>query len=449
MATLDRWRSYLTVPKTIRFPHLELKGRDHSPPIVVGAGEVRVPSLMSFEFTLTGTPDDVGYAMNEFRRQRDNPYDGLARFRLTGTDSDGLAWTLGWTVPHIEPDHRGAWTFRGNLDGLLPHDDSPSVSGEPCTEVIYCLPVDHPMARTMNRFVNTDNAERDSPCQHALNILDSALQFSYEPKTGLLSITAPHSNDLPATYAENWLAEPLRILFGQLVFPRLVARNLGGGRALVFICETPAFVRDAAWAALWNSSEALVDKSTFWRIYAQLLMFVAHARDGNGDLNFEANKVTKLYEEIIQATHGSRWVWALTLASAIEGLTNMLIPKGQRRSDVDEEGIEDLVGHISSWSGTVSIKQVALNAVHRSARVTPVHTMRQLEKASVITAEQVSAWQEIRNSVMHGSLISPYSSEEEDNKILALATMMHSITRAIVSRGNDIEPSPNFVAPGH
>ena len=33
MATLDRWRSYLTVPKTLVFPRLELIGRDHSPAI--------------------------------------------------------------------------------------------------------------------------------------------------------------------------------------------------------------------------------------------------------------------------------------------------------------------------------------------------------------------------------------------------------------------------------
>jgi len=45
MATLDRWRTYLTVPKTLVFSNLKLIGRDHAPTIIDGSGEVRILSL--------------------------------------------------------------------------------------------------------------------------------------------------------------------------------------------------------------------------------------------------------------------------------------------------------------------------------------------------------------------------------------------------------------------
>lgn len=434
MATLDRWRTYLTVPKTLSFPHLELIARDGAPAVVIGTGEVRISSLARAEFMLTGKPKDIGYAFAEICRQQRNPYDDLARFRLVGTDTDGVEWALGWTVPRVNAESDEAWTFCGELEGLCPHDESPSVSPVSGTELIYVVPVNHPMALSMSRFASTDQADGLRRREHVMEVLGSTIRLSYEPAVGALSITASHSLGLPPTFAENWLGEPLRILFGQLVFPRLVARNLGGGKALVFIRPSPGMVRGAGWAALWGDDYPAAAKAEFWNLYSQLLTFIAQARDKDGQPNFEANKVTKLYEEIIQAAPGSRWVWALTFASSIEGLARMLIPKGKKRSDPEMEGIDKLIAHIDAWIGSAFLKGVARSAVHRTAEITTIHTLRDLKAAGVITAEHLSAWASIRNSVMHGSLISPYSSEEEDGKLLALAAMMHALTREILRR---------------
>ena len=60
MATLDRWRGFLVTPRDSLVPRLELIGHDWAPPIVVGSGEIRMPSLDRFEFTLEGLPDDLG-----------------------------------------------------------------------------------------------------------------------------------------------------------------------------------------------------------------------------------------------------------------------------------------------------------------------------------------------------------------------------------------------------
>ena len=52
----------------------------------------------------------------------------------------------------------------------------------------------------------------------------------------------------------------------------------------------------------------------------------------------------------------------------------------------------------------------------------------------MITAAQASAWEEIRNAVAHGSLLSRYSTEEDDTKLLHLASMMHALTLELVRR---------------
>jgi hypothetical protein len=50
----------------------------------------------------------------------------------------------------------------------------------------------------------------------------------------------------------------------------------------------------------------------------------------------------------------------------------------------------------------------------------------------------------IRHSRLHGNLISPYSSEEENNKLFALAEMMHALTLEILRVSSvPLPPVPN------
>lgn len=435
MATLDRWRHLLSVPQTLTFPRLELKGRDYAPSIVVGSGVVQTPSLSKFKYTLQGTPDDIKYAFDEIHHQEQNPYDSLARFRLIGTDSEGIEWQGGYTVPEIYPADEN-WVFRGSLSGLSTDDVSDTVSQKSSTELVFHVPLNSRMALDLNRFTKENEVSSEAERVHTLDVLGSRIRFVYEPSSETLSIEAQHTEDLPATYAERWLSEPLRIMFGQLAYPRLSARNSGGGRAIVFILRSPEISSQPSWVSMWESDNLSHDKNTFWGRYADLLCLIALDRDKAGHPNVESHKVTRLYEEVFLAANGSRWVWALTFASSIEGLAKMLTPKDQTLPDDKLAAISDLVKHIKAGEGDDRLKKIAIDAVHRTANTSTTVNLRDLSSKGVITKEQYSAWREIRNSVMHGSLVSPYSSEEEDSKLLRLVNMMHALTRELLSRSS-------------
>jgi hypothetical protein len=237
-------------------------------------------------------------------------------------------------------------------------------------------------------------------------------------------------------YTENWLAEPLRILFGQLFFPRLVARNLGDGTTHVDVRPCRGPIGGAArYAALWRGDDPPADKEDFWRRYSEILTMIARAR------NFEAHEITQLYEQIIQASRGTRWIWAMTFASCIERLANILEPPSRDRPNADANAVVDLVEHIAAWRGDDRLKENAINAVKRSFKTTTIAGLRQILSECMINKAQLKAWESIRNSVMHGRLISPYSSEEEDSKLMKLAEMMHALTREILKRCSASEAS--------
>jgi hypothetical protein len=50
----------------------------------------------------------------------------------------------------------------------------------------------------------------------------------------------------------------------------------------------------------------------------------------------------------------------------------------------------------------------------------------------VVSDAQFSAWDGIRNSVAHGSLLSPYSDEVEDRQLIELSSLMRALTRKLL-----------------
>lgn len=424
-------------PQSLRFERMELKATDFEPPIVIGRGEFRCPSPSRFEYTLTGTPEDPTYVLAQIRRQRQDTYDGRLRFRLFLTDEEGRSYNGGWTIPKVREGRTNGkpWIFEGECQGLMTDDPTVAPSQGGANEVEFLIPRHHRASLFLARFVSTDLEDASVVPEHRLEVLDTTVTFRFDAERNVLSISAPAGGALSLPCAENWLGEPLRILFGQLAFPRLVARSFPQGGAMISQRKSPSWSSTSDWAAVWDR-EDLEERDEFWALYADLLAYIASARDGRGEPNFEANTITSLYHEVIQAARGSRWVWALTFASSVEGLVRLLTPRGTRRPDAHEIGIVAITKHINDWPAVTDrdrhLRGVAISAVNRTAETTPKYILDQLTARGVVSADQVKAWSKIRNSVMHGSLVSPYSSREEDGLLLNLAALMRGLTIEIV-----------------
>lgn len=211
-----------------------------------------------------------------------------------------------------------------------------------------------------------------------------------------------------------------------------------------WVRPSPPWSRHADACALWQGQGALVDRDGFWASYARLLAYIASARE------FEANTITSLYVEVIQASGGSRWVWALTYASAAEGLVNLIFPRGSRRSDMDTAEVEKLKSeverfkaHIDLWTGDPRLKEPAKAASSRILETSAAIGLRQLRSAGWVTADQYEAWRTLRNNVMHGALVSPYSSAKDDKLLLDLSGLLHALTRRIIA---SVEPSTGMIS---
>jgi hypothetical protein len=437
LLTLDGWRAFATGGRKISFPKLELMGGDHDPPVVVGTGEIEMEGFNSFTFHLDGKPEDVGYALATCNRYREWPYEALARLRLFGTDTDGVNWSGGWTTPSVHTSD-GNWRFAGDLEALVTDVEGETVPQRTGTELMFPLRIGDPLTISMARFVRSLPPAADPVREYRMRLLESDILFKYEQDLSTLLVTAESSSGLSAPYAEGWLAEPLRILFGQLIYPRLVARNFGNGRAAVWIRRSPPTLGSARWASLIEGEKLIKGDEEFWGLYRGLLEMIAGARDEKGNPNFEQNKITRIFEEIVLASRGSRWIWALSFASSIEAITRMIMPQDSKPAKAELEAIDALDRYIDLYKTANNsedrIKGITLNAVRRARTVSTIQALRGLQTQGVVSKAQLSAWDDIRNSVAHGSLLSPYSDEIEDGKILELSSLMRTLTRELIKR---------------
>ena len=276
-----------------------------------------------------------------------------------------------------------------------------------------------------------------------MRILGTEVTFTLNDQADLLLIHAQGKGQLRVTLTENWLGEPLRILFGQLIYPRYVARGTGT-YVINWIRPSPPWSKVADACALWRGDAALIDRAGFWDNYARLLAYVVSAGD------YEANTITDFYVEVIQAASGSRWVWALTYASAAEGLVNLIYPRGSRRSDLEavelsklEAAVDAFKRYVELWTGDARLKGPAKEAASRMLETTAAIGLRQLRDDGWVTVDQYQAWRDLRNDVMHGTLVSPYSSAEDDKLLLDLSDLLHALTRRIIA---GVDPATGAVS---
>jgi hypothetical protein len=153
-------------------------------------------SPREINFVLRGVPTDVRRAIAHINFLRDHPYDVLAQCRLIGTDSQGVIWQGGYTVPAVDITDGGDWTYSGELTALFTDDVAETVSKQPGTELIFMLRVRDPMTIALARYVRTQQPDGEILRQYKTETLNSEIGFAFESADSILSVTASESSEL-------------------------------------------------------------------------------------------------------------------------------------------------------------------------------------------------------------------------------------------------------------
>lgn len=269
-----------------------------------------------------------------------------------------------------------------------------------------------------------------------VKVIDTAIEFHCSADGEHVWAVADTSPTFPHPYLENWISEPLNLLLGEVVYPRLCARNFGTGEASIVLNSSPRSLANSLTASILRE-DPLGAGEQFWNLYREILTVVALAKDASGQSNFEAHPLTNYYWEIIQATKGTNWVLCMTLASVVEGIAKLMFSETERKSDWPEADIDSLRKALTSWKGNHDLRSVVINYVNGFKMKGVAKTLKPLEDDGTITQEQISAWTKIRNTAMHGGMVLPWSDEEQDDRIFSLIELTHRLCKAYIKRELD------------
>lgn len=433
--TLARWVRLLKIPNTIECPSMKILGHDFEEPLFTGSGQIHIRSRTQMEFTMNATPRDSDEAFKKLVRAQKNPYNIHDQFRLLATQYDGTEWNAGWTSLRMGDTLGNTWRLSGPINSLMTNVSGLYVAPVSSIEVIYDSKLRMPLPLNMSTSIRRGDKEvlrKSEQGGNTIEVAGTQIDFFVDPELDATWAVAATSDDFPHPHAENWVSEPFCLLLGQLVFPRLVARNFGD-RAAIWLRPSPPIKMDTIAASILQE-DPLGAHDRFWEVYDQILTMIVRARNVDGRRNFEAHPLTHYYHEAIQAARGSDWVWCLTLASIVEGVAKLLTPEAERKSDYAPEEIEGLKHHIKAWRGDKDLRGRILNSIKQAESKGIVQILKKFKNEGTLGNDHIVAWLAVRNQVMHGELVSLGSEQKLEERMRLLTELMHRLSMKYIEQ---------------
>lgn len=435
--TLSRWVDRLPKGQVkIECPEMRILGRDHELPVFTGPGHIEIGSDTRIQFVMHGTARDGAEAFRKIIKAQKSPYSVLDQFRMEAVSYDGASWSGGWTTLHLGGEAKGLWRLSGPIASLHTHVAGKGVANTSSVELVYDLALRLPIPMNMEKTVRRDGQEIlfvRSKGRKTIRVLDIDIEFSCSPEHDHVWALANTSSDFPHPHLENWLSEPLNLLLGQIISPRLIARNFGDGSAHIALRPRTALPLKTVASSIL-AEDPLRAGEKFWQLFSDILAMIAKARDSAGHRNFEAHPLTRYYWEIIQAVSSSNWVLCLTLASAIEGITKMMLSTAEKKSDWSAPEIESLRSTVKDWKGDQKLRDVVLNYLGGFKNKSVPKMLAPLVDEGIVTNEQIDAWVKLRNVIMHGELVLPWADKTHDTQIANLLDLVHRVSTEYIKR---------------
>lgn len=264
-----------------------------------------------------------------------------------------------------------------------------------------------------------------------LDLLGSNIEIVRDEWGDGLWVIATTSPKLPHPYLEGWLCEPLRILCGQMIYPRVVARNTGDGRSHISLRRTCSL---HSMVGGLRASFDRPDPGSFWTFYKQCLEFLAAHRDEDGNPQFGSNYLSRFHEEVIQAAGSSEWVLALATSSAIEGMCRLAAQATGLPKEFDAKAIGEATKHLKGMPGPERLRDRLVSSLAHMGQPSVRKFLDDLVRRQVIRAEHREAWVSVRNRVAHGRLDGVAKATEDGDTLVLLVELLNALTAHVVAK---------------
>ena len=206
-------------------------GAGSEEPLFTGTGQLLIQSRSRMAFVMQATPRDRGEAFLRLSLAENNPHSIHHQLGVRAIQYDGTEWNAGWTPISWGRSRGNIWRFSGPIFSIATELSGGHIAPDSGVEIIYDPKLRIPLPFNMVTSVQRANKEvlrRVQGGGKTVDVVGTQIDFFVDPEIDATWAVAATSTAFLHPFAEDWVSEPLCLLLGQLVSPRLVARNFGG-----------------------------------------------------------------------------------------------------------------------------------------------------------------------------------------------------------------------------
>jgi hypothetical protein len=406
---------------------------DGQPPLCTGTGTLHLSDPTSLRWTMMVEDFPEIVASGLMTGGRKALFDERHSMRLEAMDYRGVQWSCGWVFPRIRPEVATHTRLQGSLVAISAACGGDLVAKHAGIELYFDPAPDLPLSEAMVTSTQIGDElvyQKFEGGREAFSVLGSKFEVMRDPMSDGLWLVAETSADLQHPYFEHWASEPLRILCGQLVYPRLIARNFGNGTAQVWLSKVNRLRSNVGGL---RASFRPPDTGHFWNFYRQCLTFLARHRGVDGHPLFGANHLSRFHEEVIQAAGSSDWVLALAASSAIEGMCRLATHATALPTEFDATTIGEARKYLQGMPGPGKLRDRLISNLAYMGNPSVRKFLDELVKRQVIRTDHRDAWVSVRNRVAHGRLDGATALTDDGNHLVLLVELLNALTVHVVA----------------
>lgn len=347
-------------------------------------------------------------------------------FALRGTDQWGNQWRARWLLPHVEGRHRVV--IRADVRELCYHDDvSYGFSLE--LECFEKLPIPVNVGTTTTTVGAAGGESRTTVRNSAIvEALSVKMVFVQAEETLICRVST--ATRLPFRFRHR-LTEALQFVLARKVQWPLELRRLKTGRVMTlrpnFQTPESSRLRPPIHFNVHDHTRCV------WPLFAKYLEYISGFRKRRW------HPISEHVYGVIEASEGSFFACALSLAIAIEGIAVSHHSALMRRPEGLQRAITSLEAHLLKWPELESLG--AANDLHpdrlrnllRTVLNPSVSTVfKGLVQAQLLDEASVKAWKRVRHPRAHGKIAHLESIDELVRDIDTLTSLFYRVTFSVI-----------------
>jgi hypothetical protein len=105
-----------------------------------------------------------------------------------------------------------------------------------------------------------------------------------------------------------------------------------------------------------------------------------------------------------------------------------------RKSEFPDEALQSIEEYLAAWKGDEGLRRRMQSNLGMVRKRSVQGFMKQLVGKGAIERDHFRTWCKLRNSVMHGELVEPWSTEEGDQHMREMIGLVHSLTHLRIEK---------------